>query len=203
MTENSRLVIEGVFVLLVIAIASAVSLYSFVLARRKAPTSWQEMEDRYDRQQKRNEETLQRLDAAWQRIDQLETEIDDVRDERDADHELIQSWITYARKTATQLREVITMFEQATGQKPPLELHPEPSSAPRRRTGRVALTRFIEQRFSVDEIDELAFEMGLAADQLSGDTRGTRARSLVQWAGDHSQLPELRRRVEAARPQHL
>lgn len=194
---------EVVLVLAGLIIVSAMSFYMVAQARRKAPATWQEMEDRYDRQQKRLDDALQRLDVAWVRIDQLETEMDDLRDERDADHELMQAWIAYARKTTAQLRELASLFEQVTGQKPPQEPPPEPSDVPRRRTGRVALARYIEQRFSVEEIDGLAFELGLSADELSGGTRSTRARSLVQWAGDRSLLADLRRRVEKARPEHL
>lgn len=186
------LLAEALLVLAGLIIVGALSFYMVAQARRKAPATWQEMEDRYDRQQKRLDDTLQRLDKAFERIDQLETEMDDLRDERDADHELMQAWIAYARKTTARLKEL-------TGEEPP----PEPSSVPRRRTGRVALARWIEQRFSVEEIDGLAFEMGLSTDELSGETRAARARSLVQWAGDRSLLADLRRRVEAARPEHL
>lgn len=181
-------------VLLVLAgmiIVSALSFYMVAQARRKAPATWQEMEDRYDRQQKRLDDTLQRLDKAFERIDQLEAEIDELREGRAGDHELLQSWIAYARKTTARLKEL-------TGEEPP----PEPSAKPPR-TGRATLSRLIGQRFNVDEIDGLAFELGLEKDELSGDTRAARARALVSWAADRGLLSELGRRVEAARPEHL
>ncbi len=193
MTEDGlRLLIEAIVMISAVVVIGGAGYFVVAQARRKAPATWQQMEDRYDRQQKRLDDALHRLDEAWQRIDQLETEMDDLRDERDSDHELMQAWIAYARKTTTRLKEL-------TGEEPP----PEPSAITRRRTGRAALTRFIEERFNVEEIDGLAFDLGVAADQLAGDTRSARSRALVQWAADRGRLAELRRRAEEARPYHL
>lgn len=132
-----------------------------------------------------------RMEMQNKRIDALEAEIDELREGRAGDHELLQSWIAYARKTTARLKEL-------TGEEPP----PEPSAKPPR-TGRATLSRLIGQRFNVDEIDGLAFELGLEKDELSGDTRAARARALVSWAADRGLLSELGRRVEAARPEHL
>ena len=132
-----------------------------------------------------------RMEMQNKRIDALEAEIDELREGRAGDHELLQSWIAYARKTTARLKEL-------TGEEPP----PEPSVKPPR-TGRATLSRLIGQRFNVDEIDGLAFELGLEKDELSGDTRAARARALVSWAADRGLLSELGRRVEAARPEHL
>lgn len=42
----------------------------------------------------------------------------------------------------------------------------------------------------------------MSKDELSGDTRATRARALVDWAADRGRLTELGKAVDMARP-HL
>lgn len=192
-SDGIRLIIEAVFFVAGMLIIGALGFYAVAAARRKAPASWQQMEDRYDRQQRRLDDALERLDAAFTRIDQLEAEMDDMRDERDADHELMQEWIAYARSHTARLKAL-------TGEEPP----PEPQARPkRRRNGRVTLARLIANRFSVDEIDGLAYDFGLAKDELTGDTREARARALAQWASDRDRLADLQRRVEELRPHNL
>lgn len=132
-----------------------------------------------------------RMDRQATRIDALEAEIDELREGRASDHELLQSWISYARKLAAR-------FKELTGEEPP----PEPA-AKTPRPGRASLSRLISQRFNTDEIDGLAFELGLNADELTGDTRTARARALVSWAADRGLMTELGRHVEDARPSHL
>lgn len=192
MTDDSlRLLVEVLMFVLGMLVVGTAGFYAIAQARQKAPATWQQMEDRYDRQQKRLDDALVRLDIATARIDQLEMYLDDLHDERVADRALLQLWIDYARKVTTRLKEI-------TGETPP----PEPEAS-KRPISRAALSRFLVQRFSVEEMDALAYEMGVASDELTGGTRSSRSRALVQWAHDHGLLEDLKQRAEAARPQHL
>lgn len=189
-------------VLIVAAAMIVAMLFSYAVtaqAQRKEPSSWQDMEDRFDRQQARFDRQGVQLDAQSRRIDELQQEIDDLREARAADNELLQSWISYAQSWITYARELAAKFKQMTGQEAP----PEPMITHQATPGRASLSQFIREKFSVEEIDGLAFDLGLAPDQLPGNTRSTRARALVQWAADRGMLDELRRRVEEARPVHL
>lgn len=194
--DDARLIIEVIIVVSVIGVATGVSFYTVAQARRKEPSSWKDMEDRFDRQQIRFD---RQIDAQARRIDELQSEVDDLREARTADNELLQSWISYAQSWITYARELAAKFKQMTGQEAP----PEPMITHQATPGRASLSQFIRQKFSVDEIDGLAFDLGLAPDQLPGNTRATRARALVQWAADRGMLEELRRRAEEARSVNL
>lgn len=194
-----RIIVE-VFIVAAALIGAMVFSYAVLAqARRMEPSSWQEMEDRFDRQQKRFDRQGAQIEAQAKRIDELQEEIDDLREARTADNELLQAWISYAQSWITYARELAAKFKEMTGQEAPPEPVLKHQSAP----GRASLSRFISQRFSVEEIDGLAFDLGLAADELGGGTRTARARALTQWAADRGMLEELRRRVEEARPVHL
>ncbi len=56
------------------------------------------------------------------------------------------------------------------------------------------------KRFSLDEINGLCFEMGIAPDDLGGDTRPARARALVQQAVHLNKLDRLLELIRRERP---
>jgi hypothetical protein len=131
-----------------------------------------------------------RLDNQEAEIDELRQQINELREGRIADHALLQEWITYARRLGAMLRE-------ATGQEPPPEPteHPRPVSS----TDLARLARTIEARFSLDEIDGLAFDLGVSG-AISGDTQAARALSLVSVAKRRGLLVRLINLCRTARP---
>ena len=132
-----------------------------------------------------------RLDAQEMEIDELRRQIVELREERIADHVLMQEWITYARRLGAMLRE-------ATGQEPPAE----PAERARLLTpgdlGRLA--KRIEGRFSLEEMNTLAFELGLDG-AVIGDTTAARATSLVKVAQRRGLLLRLIELCRAERPE--
>ncbi len=132
-----------------------------------------------------------RLDAQEMEIDELRRQIVELREERIADHVLMQEWIAYARRAWAKLREL-------TGEQPP----PEPAERPRSVSpgdlGRLA--KRIEGRFSLEEINTLAFEIGLDG-AVTGDTSSARAASLVAVAKRRGQLLRLIELCRAERPE--
>lgn len=132
----------------------------------------------------------ERQDAQANEIDDLKYQINELHEERLADRVLIQEWIAYARQAWALLRE-------ATGQEPP----PEPAARARRVTpGDLArLARSIETRFSLDEINNLAFELGID-NALEGGTLTARATSLVNVARRRGLLVRLIELCQAERP---
>ena len=122
-----------------------------------------------------------RQDAQQSEIDDLRNQIAELREGRIADHALLEEWIAYARRLAA-------LFREATGQEPP----PEPAARARVVSpgdlGRLART--IENRFSLDEMTNLAFELGMDG-SVTGDTQATRAVSLVNVAKRRGLLVRL------------
>lgn len=147
------------------------------------------------------EDTLTKM---HERQNVMQREIDELRRTIADNHELYEEELGELRAVLDEWWQGMKLvFEQMAGAQLVPVWQPKPIPPKRRlRTGHQELIRFIAPRFSVEEIDGLAFELGLAKDELSGDTRETRARALVQWAADHDRLSDLRRRVEDARPAH-
>ena len=65
----------------------------------------------------------------------------------------------------------------------------------------VTLYHRINDHFNEEEINNLAFEIGLEADQLPGDEKSSRARQLVEYAYRNYRLVELTRVARRARPE--
>ena len=65
---------------------------------------------------------------------------------------------------------------------------------------RSSLARRIGQQFSTEEIDSLAYDVGVLADELAGKTRQARAENLVELAFRRGILYALARQVEELRP---
>ena len=62
------------------------------------------------------------------------------------------------------------------------------------------LARDIEQQFSMDEMDALAFDVGIKPEHITGDTTESKARNLVMAADRRHKLERLVREVTAQRP---
>ena len=64
----------------------------------------------------------------------------------------------------------------------------------------VALVPLLNESFSRSDIDSLCFEMGIDEEQLRGQTKDEKARSLVKFVEQNERLPELKRLMRVARP---
>ena len=135
--------------------------------------------------------SLARQDSQEAEIDELRRQIVELREERIADHVLMQEWIAYARRLGAMLRE-------ATGQEPPAEPAERARLLMPGDLGRLA--KRIEGRFSLEEMNTLAFELGLDG-AVTGDTTAARATSLVKVAQRRGLLLRLIELCRAERPE--
>lgn len=189
MSNGDRVVLEAVLVTLAFVVAGGISFFVIAQARRREPATWRDMQEQLDAQVRQNRLATERYEAVIARVDYLESEIDELREGRAADREMIQEWIAYARGLARQVKEL-------TGTEPP----PEPSIKRRPTIRKSSLAKRLAEQFSAEEIDGLAFDMGLSRDEIPGDTRQERARALVDWASDRGRMTELGQRIDEARP---
>ncbi len=74
---------------------------------------------------------------------------------------------------------------------------PELSSIPIDGRGLVAL---LNQYFSLSEIDGLCFDLGIDDENLLGQTKDEKARSLVKYLADRGRIDALQRLMREARP---
>ena len=63
-----------------------------------------------------------------------------------------------------------------------------------------ALVPLLNESFLLSDIDSLCFEMGIDEEQLRGQTKDEKARSLVKFVEQNERLPELKRLMRMARP---
>ncbi|MCP4425441.1 MAG: NACHT domain-containing protein, partial [Chloroflexi bacterium] len=63
-----------------------------------------------------------------------------------------------------------------------------------------ALRDLIDQHFSDDELRQLCFDLSIAYENMPGDTRISKAQSLIQHSLRHNRLPDLGARCQELRP---
>ena len=171
----------------------AVPVLGFLLAAGALAWLWQSSSrpsiiERLERSMVSNQT---RLDAQEAETEDLKRQVHELHASRIADHALLQEWITYARRLAEMVRTL-------TGQEPP----PEPAQRARTITSMdiARLARAIEARFSLEEIDGLAYDMGLR-DVIAGDTIKARSQSLVDAARRRGVLVRLIELYREQRPE--
>lgn len=125
------------------------------------------------------------------RMDAMQAEIDDLRESRQADHEEMRD-----------LRDGISLLVEQIRQAKmdPVWTPDEVKRKPRASAAGLAVRLAAE--FSSEELDGLAFEMGVGHDQFGGETIEARARELVRYMDARGRLTELRQRADRLRPRN-
>jgi len=124
-------------------------------------------------------------DPLSQRVDELTLEVVDLR------LAMSRLMVGAARLIAQLERE---------GVEPEYRL-PEALGRPVEEGDAAVLHGMLVEKFSQEELDALAFGIGIAPESYGGATRSARALALVQVASRHGQLEELAAAARKARPQ--
>lgn len=171
--DGARLIAEVIVVTFAFAAIIGASFYVVILERRRffGPNAY--------------------LKELSDRVGYLERQ-------RERDHETImrmalemEKWKAYARLVAARLQAFTDDVP------PPPEESARAAVVPEKR----ALTQVVAALFSRDEIDDLAFQLGINSEEIGGETRGKRARSLVDYAERHGMLDELVALAKRLRPE--
>ena len=181
MTDGARLIVESIVVTIALSVFGAWALYSFLQARRQSPGAVQELVQLTTELSNR----LTTLERDRER-DYLERQA-----ERQRDHAIIAK---LQRRVADLEHGIERLGAQVVrlGGVPEWELPPaEPLPAIQNPIDETALYRSIAALFDVDELDDLAFRLGIEPDEIDGKRRDTKARSLVQYCKRRDMLPEL------------
>lgn len=140
----------------------------------------------------------QRTNVVLQRrMDQVEHEIDRLREERQIDRTQIaamQAELDLLYSGVQRLIEQITTLGEQPVWQPPRR---SPSA---RINSRAELGRRIIAGFNMEEINSLAFDVGLNEESFAGETAAARARTLVELAARRGLLSDLEKRVNELRP---
>lgn len=186
--SETRLVIEVALVTMAFAGLMAMGLWLYVQARRNTPGAVAE------------------LSAS---NDDLSRRVRSLERDRERDHLLILRFQTrleaqtnYSRALADyaqMLAERLRMKGETNippAPMPPAELD-RPFGGPDEAT---TLARRIQRQFSVDELNSLAFDIGVSAEEIPGQTRQARARELVELVARRGLTDDLIRRMDELRP---
>lgn len=184
MSDDARLIAEVIVVTLAFAAIIAASMYVVILERRRffGPNNY--------------------LIELSERLDRLERERE--QHERERRRDLEQMTQLKARITEQEIGlRILTAQLQRAGlipewTPPPMPPEPPPPAPPR--DGR-ALAQILSALFSRDELDDLAFRLDINSEEIGGETRGKRARSLVDYAERHGMTDELVAMVRKLRPE--
>lgn len=168
-SETTRLLWEAIIVTLALSAVGAGALYLFVQSRRNAPDSTRR----------------------WNQLaTELSNRISTLEKERERDHAAMLRIQLRLAEVEIGVRILIAQVRR---------LGAEPDWMPAADTPAtvsdviddVALYRSIAALFNVEELDDIAFRLGLDPESLEGKRKETRARSLVTAAKQRDLLPEL------------
>lgn len=169
MGDTTTLLIITVAVVLLMA--AVVGWAAFIAARRTTPDTLHHYEQALAEMQQRLERAEQRGDRQQVRIDNQQVRIDQLQAALAAEQD-------YSRALARAMRDA--------GLEPP----PRPEATPRPTSDTAGLARRVAECYSLEELDGLAFELGLA-DAVTGEALENRAASLVMAALRRGILSEL------------
>lgn len=131
-------------------------------------------------------------------------ELEAARAREYADQEALREEAEVLRQEVRELRRgVQTLIQQMEGERltPAWRPAEKPAAAARKPADpATALRDRIIATFNRDEIDDLAFRLGLAPDDLAGETKKARGRALVEYIKARGRLPELEALVNQERP---
>lgn len=174
--SSVRLVAEAAVVVVALSTLGAASLYAFVQARRGSPGA---------------------LATMTRTVEHLSERIDELERARRRDHATmmqmaleIETWKTYALLVADRLR----LFTEDVPAPPSVRGVTAPPPDDR------TFATVVAALFSIEEMDDLAFQSGISPDEIKGETATERARSLVRYARRHDLTMELLTTARKLRP---
>lgn len=117
------------------------------------------------------------------RMDRMQHEIDELRRIIDDNHESYEEELAELRAVLDEWWHGMRLvFEQMTAAQLTPVWQPKPIPARRRKVERPssALAEKIAQQFNIDEMNSMAFDIGILPEEFVGATRDARARELVE-----------------------
>lgn len=205
--NDVRLLIEAVVVTAGFIGLMIVAAWGVVQSRRRTPDALEELtasNNELSRRVRTLEKDRERDHLALLRM-QTRLEIQSAYSRALADYSRQQA--AYSAMLADRLRSLGQDVPPSPGNPPapPVELQeplPAPTAAVERQMGDDrALKTALAALFNRDELDDLAFQVGINSDAVGGETTDARARALVAYARRHGRLEELVAAARRLRPE--
>lgn len=141
----------------------------------------------------------ERLDRMRQRYDAQQEEIDELRAEMLSDREELAELRVEIAEWRAGMRLVFAQLK-AAGMTPAWSPREQPASRASHRVS-AALAARIARQFNREEIDGLAYELGILSDEFGGETVAAHARELTDLAWRRGLSEALVKRVNELRPE--
>lgn len=146
----------------------------------------------------RNDKLATRSDRMLERIEALEAEQELILVAHEADREEAANLRAEVAELRHGIKLLITQLKKADLSP---EWHPpEPSARRKRPASGTSMASRIAAQFNIDEINSLAFDVGIDPESFTGATVDTRARELVKFVARRGKLTMLEQRIEEIRP---
>lgn len=146
----------------------------------------------------RNDKLAERSDRLAARVEALEEEQEIMREERRADREEAAVLLSELRELRQGIELLIAQLKKA--ELTPVWQPPEPKPRRNERPQAITLAMRIADGFDIEEMNNLAFDLGIHKSDFGGETRETRARELVSLVRRLGLEKSLAARVKELRP---
>lgn len=189
--ENARLVIEAIVVTLALSVAGGYALYAFAENKRREPGALSEMHnlvaemsermDGYERGRARDRQEMERL-----RVD-------------------LGMWKNFSRVQADYIQLVVGLLQRLGYTDIPPAPVPPVTAAEQTALDDAANDRsaavILASLFDMEELDDLAFQLGVDHGQIEGTTVTRKARSMVTYFKRRGRLDDLIALARKERPE--
>lgn len=195
MTNETRLIIEAGFFIIAMTVIIFLVVRAAIKARHRSPAA-------IDIYRRLVDESARDLNA---RMDEYDARQARDRQEIDRLHADLAAWKAYARQSSQHSQQLVDMLHEMgfQGEIPP---PPEPPSTPHYQLpgsnseNDRRLAAELADAFNLEELEDLAFHLGIAADTIPGDTVPVRARELVRYCRRRGMTERLRKTAAEKRP---
>lgn len=208
---NLRLVIEAVIVTAAMIAAGAMGGYAYMVARRKSPAEVARIEaqtdERLNRYRQTQKEQQVEIDELRRDLAEAREKLEILREEMTADREEMADMRVEMSEWRAGMRMVFQQMQIAgitpawqPRERPPRENSRRRGNKPPAALNEEVLPIILASLFNIEELDNLAVDVGARPEDLIGQTIDRRATSLVLWARRHSRLDLLVAKTKQLRP---
>lgn len=198
---------EGLQIFWMVAVAAAVTLpvlAAFLMWKRQTEFQFQTLTDLRGQMQEQIDAQQKTIRFLTGRVDELEV----ARAREYAETEILRQETENLRQEVDELRRGVTSLTrqiEAADMTPAWRL-PVKESGPVKDgkpagVDAVALQQFIAEFFNLEDMRDLAMRLGVDFEDVAGETKEAKARSLVSYMKRRKRLSELRDLVRQLRPE--
>ncbi len=198
---------EGLQIFWMVAVAAAVTLpvlAAFLMWKRQAEFQFQTLSDLRGQMQEQIDAQQKTIRFLTGRVDELEV----ARAREYAETEILRQETENLRQEVGELRSGVASLtrqleaaDMTPAWRPPVKEGGPVKDGKPAGVDAVALQQFIAEFFNLEDMRDLAMRLGVDFEDVAGETKEAKARSLVSYMKRRKRLSELRDLVRQLRPE--